>query len=493
MLAVDECQAGGARLPSRLTADMDGGAPDPAEAGTARPEYAPPMPPSRPDGIGFMRIWYRARRNLFSALPAKLYRALLTEVRTPWYNSYMPNQPDLVRRVLVEQPDDFPKSEVVRRTIGDLLGQSVFVTNGEKWKRQRRIIDPSFEGGKLRQTFEPMLGAAEEMAGRLALYADGAPVEIEFETSHGAADVIFRTLFSQPITTEAATRVFHAFRRYQMAAPMLSPADLMRLPGWFPRLGPNRWKKGRAAREIRRLLMDFVEARRGEIDRGQAPDDLATKIMTTRDPVTGDVFDEAEMADQMAIFFLAGHETSASALAWAIYLVANAPEIQERLHAETAPVFADRPDFSDLRRLPFTRDVFRETLRLYPPVPMMIREAVCPERMRDKDVAPGSPVILSPWHLGRHERIWERPHVFDPDRWQTEAGRAQAREAWIPFSTGPRVCTGAAFGMQEGVLLLGMLSARFRFAPVHGRVPEPMAHLTVRSRNGIWLSVTRRS
>ena len=438
-----------------------------------------------------MRIWYRARRNLFSALPAKLYRALLTEVRTPWYNSYMPNQPDLVRRVLVEQPDDFPKSEVVRRTIGDLLGQSVFVTNGEKWKRQRRIIDPSFEGGKLRQTFAPMLQAARDMEARLARRADGTPVEIEFETSHAAADVIFRTLFSQPISTRAATEVFHAFRRYQMAAPMLSPADLMRFPDWFPRLGPRRWRKGRAARRIRRLLMDFVEERRRQINAGTAPQDLATAIMTTRDPVTGDVFDEPEMADQMAIFFLAGHETSASALAWALWCVANCPDVQDRLHAEAAAVFSTDPDLSDMRRLPFTRDVFRETLRLYPPVPMMIREATCPVTMRDKDIAPGSPVILSPWHLGRHERIWDRPHVFDPDRWSAPETRKCARDAWIPFSTGPRVCTGAGFAMQEGVLLLGILAARFRFTPGE-QMPEPMAHLTVRSRNGIWLRIEPR-
>ncbi len=453
----------------------------------------PPMPPHRPERLAFWRTWLRAQRNLFAALPHKLYRAWLTEVRTPWYSTYMPNQPDLIRRILVERPDDFPKSEIVRQTIGDLLGESVFVTNGEKWKRQRRIIDPSFEGGRLRDTFEPMLQAGEEMADRLANRADGSPIEIEFETSHAAADVIFRTLFSQPISTEAATRVFHAFRRYQTTAPMLSPADLMRWPTWVPRVGPRRWMRARAARHIRRLLMDFVSQREAQIKAGKAPNDLATAIMTTRDPLTGDQFNAAEMADQMAIFFLAGHETSASALAWALYLIAQRPDVQARMQEEADAVFRERPSFSDLRRLSFTRDVFRETLRLYPPVPMMIREAACPEQMRDKSIAPGSPIILSPWHLGRHERIWNDPHGFRPERWQTDEGKQCARDAWIPFSTGPRVCTGAAFGMQEGVLLLGLLMARYRFETVEGRIPVPMAHLTVRSQNGIWLSVHRRS
>ncbi|MEO1492862.1 MAG: cytochrome P450 [Pseudomonadota bacterium] len=458
-----------------------------------RPDLkTPPMPPERPEKLAFWRTWLRARRNIFAALPRKLYRAWLTEVRTPWFSSYMPNQPDLVRRVLIERPDDFPKSVIVQRTIGDLLGQSVFVTNGETWKRQRRIIDPSFEGGRLRETFGPMLDAGEAMAARLEPLATGAPLEIEFEASHVAADVIFRTLFTQSITSATARQVFEAFRRYQLSAPMLSPADLMNWPDWIPRLGPRRWRRGRAAREIRRLLRAFVTERQREIAAGTAPNDLATAIMTTSDPVTGDRFTDAEMADQMAIFFLAGHETSASALAWSLYLLAMEPAVQDRVAAEAAAVFVGRPAFSDLRRLGITRDVFREALRLYPPVPMMIREATCPEAMRDKSIAPGSPIILSPWHLGRHERLWDCPHQFDPDRWKTEAGKQSARDAWIPFSTGPRVCTGAAFGMQEGVLILGLLAARFRFDLVAERVPVPMAHLTVRSANGIWLSVRPR-
>lgn len=470
---------------------MDGNAPGNFNAAPTRGDYVPPMPPHRPDGLSFPAAWLRARHNLFAALPRKLYRALLAEVRTPWYRTYMPNQPDLVRQVLVEDPDHFPKSDIVRRMIGDLLGHSVFVTNGETWERQRRIIDPSFRGGRLRDTFGPMLHAARDMETRLAARAGRGPVEIEFETSHAAADIIFRTLFSQPISARAATEVFCAFRAYQMAAPMLSPADLMRLPDWVPRLGPRRWCRGRAARGIRRLLLDFVRERRDRIAAGTAPRDLATAIMTTSDPVSGHGFDGTEMTDQLAIFFLAGHETSASALAWALWCVANCPDFQQRMHEEAAPVFSGSPGLSDLRRLGFTRDVFRETLRLYPPVPMMIREAACPVRMRDKDIAPGSPVIVSPWHLGRHERIWDRPHVFDPDRWARADTRCATRQAWIPFSTGPRVCTGAGFAMQEGVLLLGALAARFRFTPA-GPLPRPMAHLTVRSQGGIWLDIARR-
>jgi cytochrome P450 len=196
------------------------------------------------------------------------------------------------------------------------------------------------------------------------------------------------------------------------------------------------------------------------------------------------------MVDQVAIFFLAGHETSASALAWALYLLALHPDWQDRAAAESQSI---APHFGTLSRLRVTRDIFRETLRLYPPVPMMVREARQPETFRDRPVARGAQIVLSPWHLHRHERLWDNPDGFDPARWQTENGRACARDAYMPFSAGPRVCTGAGFAMAEGVLLLALLLRRFRFDVVAARPPVPVAHLTVRGRDGILLRITPRN
>jgi cytochrome P450 len=195
------------------------------------------------------------------------------------------------------------------------------------------------------------------------------------------------------------------------------------------------------------------------------------------------------MVDQVAIFFLAGHETSASALAWTLYLMAMFPDWQERLAEEAEGL---EPEFAAVSRLRLSRDVFREALRLYPPVPMMVREASCPERFRDRDVPKGSQLVLSPWHLHRHERLWDNPDGFDPTRWQTENGKQCQREAYIPFSAGPRVCTGAGFAMVEGPLILSMLLRRFRVERVAGREPVPVAHLTVRAQDGIWLKISRR-
>jgi cytochrome P450 len=445
----------------------------------------PPKPPARADRVTLLTYLRLFRQDILSAQPARLYRAWMAEFRTPFFHSFLVNDPALLDRVLVAAPDDFPKSSRIREGLAPLLGNSVFVTNGEVWKRQRRIIDPAFEGGRLRDTYPAMLAAAEAAVARMP---EGR-VEIEAEASHAAADVIFRTLFSIPIEEETAAQVFQEFRRYQRSQPILNLAAFLPIPRWVPRL--HRGATRRSARIIRDLIARLTRARAAQIAAGTAPDDLATKILTTPDPLTGRRFDADEMVDQVAIFFLAGHETSASALAWSLLMLALAPDIQDRV-AEEAATLPEAPAFSDIAKLRLIRDVFRETLRLYPPVPMMVREARCPVHFRDRRVPKGAQIVLSPWHLHRHERLWPDPDAFDPDRWAREETRQPARAAFLPFSAGPRVCTGAGFAMVEGPLLLALLVRAFRFAPVEGADYTPVAHLTVRGKAGIPLTVARR-
>ncbi|MEW2916876.1 cytochrome P450 [Ruegeria sp. ANG10] len=447
----------------------------------------PPKPTSRPDKVSLWRYLKLFRKDLLSAQPQRLYRAWMAEFRTPFFRSYMINQPELVETVLKQRPDDFPKSGRISEGLRPLLGDSVFLTNGEIWKRQRRIIDPAFEGGRLKDTFPAMLESAQACVTRLKGQA-GQVIECEELTSHAAADVIFRTLFSVPIEHEVAAQVFEKFRAYQRQQPLLNLAAFIPVPRWVPRLHARNTR--RSAQDIRALISRLTAERADLIATGQAPEDLATKIMTTPDPETGHCFDTQEMVDQVAIFFLAGHETSASALAWTLYLMALYPEWQEKLCAE-ADILND-PSFSAVSRLKLSRDVFREALRLYPPVPMMVREAKCPEQFRGRDIPKGAQIVISPWHLHRQERLWDRPDDFDPTRWSTENGKICQRHAYIPFSAGPRVCTGAGFAMVEGPLLLSMLLRNYRFELVEGRTPVPVAHLTVRSKDGIWLRVVER-
>ncbi len=442
----------------------------------------PPKPASRAGPVPLWRYARLFRKDLLSAQPDRLYRAWMADFRTPFFRSVLINQPDLVTEVLRRRPADFPKSERVTHGLRPLLGQSVFVTNGATWERQRRLIDPAFAGGKIDEAFPAMRAAAQAMSGRI----QAGEANVEETTSHATADVIFRSLFSIPIDDATATDVYHAFRSFQRVQPVLSLAALVP----FFRRWPAR--RGRpVARQIRALIANLVRQRQAAIAAGTAPDDLATRILMARDPEDGTGFTEEEMVDQVAIFFLAGHETSAAALAWALYLVATHPEIQSRLREE-ADAFSASPSLATLRAQTLTRNVFRETLRLYPPVPMMVRETTAPETFRKRALRPGTQVVLSPWHLHRQTRLWPDPDRFDPDRWTREETRDIASSAYLPFSAGPRVCPGAGFAAIEAQVILATLLADWTVKPVAGPPPVPVAHLTVRSKNGIPLEFSRR-
>lgn len=448
----------------------------------------PPKPVSgdrRGTVLGLARAF---RRDLLSGMPTRLYRAWMAEFRSPVIHSFICNDPALVELVLKTRPQDFPKSRRLAAGLHPLIGNSVFIANGEDWARQRRIIDPAFEGGRLREQFPAMWDAGLAAVARLTALA-GEEIDVEPQTSHATADVIFRALFSLPIEHAVATQVFDAFAEHQAAQPLVNLAAILPLPRW---LRPHSRKTRRTAARIRGLIEGLVADRRALIAAGTAPDDLATKIMTTPDPVTGQRFTGPEMVDQVATFFLAGHETSASALAWALWLLAAAPQWQDRVAAEAlAELDPDRPDFAAATRLKTARAVFREAMRLYPPVPMFVREAACPHVFRDRAVPVGAQVVISPWHLHRHERLWQAPDAFDPGRWDTEDGRASARVAYVPFGAGQRVCPGAGFAMLEAPLLLALICRALALTP--GAVaPVPVARLTVRGRDGIRLRIDRR-
>ncbi|WP_246053468.1 cytochrome P450 [Paracoccus hibiscisoli] len=422
------------------------------------------------------------RRDLLGALPERLYRAWMAEFRNPLIHSFFCNDPALLRLILQDRPQDFPKSNRMREGLAPLLGNGVFISNGADWAQQRRIIDPAFEGGRVRASYPAILDAARAAGLRL----QAGVQDIEPQAAHAAADVIFRTLFSLPIEHRIATDVFEAFRDHQAAQPLVNLAALLPLPAWMPR--PHSRRTRQTAGRIRGLIRDLVADRQTAIAAGSAPDDLATKIMTTPDPRTGRCFTQAEMVDQVAVLFLAGHETSASVLGWALWLLAAHPDWQDRVAAESATLTDDFASVSGLRT---TRAVFREALRLYPAVAMFVREATRPETFRDRSVPRGAQLVVSPWHLHRHQRMWERPDDFDPARWDTPEGKASARVAYLPFSAGPRACPGAGLAMAEGVVMLAAITARWRLQ-VTDRQPMPIARLTIRARDGIWVSLTPR-
>ncbi len=454
------------------------------------------------------------RNSWLDGLYARSYSMKMGEVHLPGVDVYMLNEPSLVREVMVDRWSDFPKHDMLGDALRPLLGDSIFTTNGPTWQRQRELMEPSFEAARLKLAFARMRAAADAMVERLRLVADGAEHDLEVEMTHVTADIILRTILSEPIGSDQARRIFAAFARFQALAPRLM------MPSFFGLRWLRPWWQERhsraAAQEIRALLAELIRPRFDAQQRGEpGPDDILASLLDARDTTGAPGFSFEELVDQVAMLFLAGHETSASALSWALHLLANAPDIQDRLHAEAlAHDAAHLDDPGRLKDLTLSRDVFRETLRLFPPVGFFARQCVHAGRMRDKAMPAGSSVLVSPWLIHRHRELWARPDAFDPDRFSqpelpsqtppeaTSGAPVQAtheptareslRRAYLPFGMGPRVCVGAAFALQEATLILSTLAHHWRFEPVPGHVPWPVGRLTIRSANGIRLRMFSR-
>ena len=462
--------------------------------------FVPPYPRPGREQNRFVRALWRPMKFLgsmrcsLSSLVERSYSMHLGEVGLPHKKIYMPNDPELVQRVLVDDIANFPKSHVVADMFGTLVGDALIVSNGEVWKRQRRIMAPVFEQTRNKLVFDLMMDAVDAMMNRFeAAAADGGEVMVDVEMTHVTADVIYRTIFGEELQAEDAKRTFGAFQAFQEAAFAHGMARMVGLPTVLAGGGISDARN--QAKIIRDMLDPKVKARFDTFRGGKETQggDILGALIAAADPVDGSHFDLRELCEQVAMLFLGGHETSASTLAWNFFLLAMDPESQDRVHQEVVSVLGGaRPAYSDVRKLKFTRNVFSETLRLYPPIAFLPRDAACPMTMRSKKIRKGAVVNPSPWLLQRHRRYWDRPDEFDPDRFDRDSSLESLRSCYIPFSKGPRVCIGASFAQQEAILIIASLMRRYRFDPVPGFEPKPAGRLTVRSTNGIKLRVVKR-
>lgn len=406
---------------------------------------------------------------------------------------YLARRPEAIRQVLVSDAARYPKAHLMDSMLRALTGYSIFVSNGEAWRRQRAIVDQAFENARVREVFGLMRDACDAMVARLAeRTSGGAVIDVDVETMHFAGDVIFRTLYSEPMSESDAREIFASFERFQRIAYAHGFLSLISVP---TRLLPSHWRGRRDAAIIRRALHRPIAMRLSRMARGEpTPDnDILATLISAPDPVTGTRFDEKELLDQVAMLFLAGHETSAAALGWALYLIANRPDVQARMRAEADAALGLRaPEFSDMRHLPFIRDVFQETLRLYPPVAFLARDAAEPTKLCEQPIEAHAQTIVPTWLMHRHGVYWSDANQFDPDRFADPATKSARACAFMPFSMGPRVCSGTAFAMQEATLALAELLRRFEFSPAPDHTPEPVSRLTLRSANGLPLRVERR-
>ena len=416
----------------------------------------------------------------------EMFEQAVVERRVLWQRYLIVNAPRGIERVLLDNAGNYVKSRVARRLVEPGIGRGLLTSEGDTWRRQRRIMAPSFDHRSLMSYAPVMTEAAATLLARWDRLPEGAPLDIAAEMMRLTLKIIARTMFSTD-ADDIGPIVEDAVGRYQREVrPGL--VDLLNLPDWWPRPGTRRWSQifDRLDAVIDRLV-------RRESAAGGESKDLLARLLQARDVETGQPMDPRELRDQVVTIFMAGHETTAQALSWTWYLLSQHPAEEARFHAELESVLGGRaPRFEDLARLRYVRMVLEESMRLYPPAHTMSREALAEDEVEGHRVAKGSVVSIVPWVLHRHRLLWDRPDVFDPERFALERAAERPRFAYIPFGGGPRICIGAGFAMTEALIILAMLGQRYRLRLAPGAAVEPVGLITLRPRHGLPMLLERR-
>jgi cytochrome P450 len=337
----------------------------------------------------------------------------------------------------------------------------------------------------------PMLKSAQAFAER---YEEGGIHDIAVDMTNLTYDILAETLFSGEIAGEPGAFAHQIDRLFETMG-RVDPLDLLRAPEWLPRLTRIRGRKTMAY--FRSIVADTMEMRRarmakdpGSRDSAGVPEDFLTLLLRAEGP---DGLSRAEIEDNIITFIGAGHETTARALGWTLYCLAEAPWEREPIEKEIDAVLAREPDPTKwLDAMPLTRAAFEEALRLYPPAPSINREPIAPEQWRDLWIPPKAAVLMMPWTIHRHRKLWDQPDAFMPQRFHPGNREKIDRYQYLPFGAGPRVCIGASFAMQEAIIALAVLMSRFRFDTTPETKPWPVQKLTTQPQGGLPMRVTRR-
>ena len=437
--------------------------------------YSPPKPTPLSPLLALLRTMMRGGGDLLSLLPAAAYTVGVGKLGYSRRTILLINRPDIVRNLLTDPTDIYPKNDLMVGALAPLVGESIFVSDGPAWRRQRQMIDPAFSHMRINTAFDAMVAAVDDFEARVV--EEGAVTRsLDLAMSQLTADVICRTVFSTRLDSDIAREVFDAFSAFEREVAQVELKRLIFEPAFTEVAQPEPVLA--ACERIRRHLGALLDRH----DAASCPHaDIARAVMDARDGSTGEPFSRKELIDQLGVFFLAGHETTASALTWAFYMLSCQPEVLERLRCEVHAAVGDGPiEFEDVKKLPFTRNVFREALRLYPPITFIPRVAAEDARIERFVVKRGAMLMIAPWTMHRHRDYWRNPHAFDPDRFSRERQGELTPGAYLPFGQGPRVCVGKAFATIEATLILARLARRFDMRIESPGAVRPVARLTTR-------------
>jgi len=445
--------------------------------------------PRAPQGHTNLRQSLRAmRENALTAHGPDNFSADIIAQRILWRRMFIINEPGAIRYVLLDNAANYIKSEVGRRLLEPGLGRGLLTSEGETWRRHRRIMAPAFDPRSVVGYAPLMTEVTLALLAKWDALPEASEVDVAAAMMHATLHIISRAMFSSD-SDEIVDVVEGGVSQYQtIVRPRL--LDLLHFPLWFTRLVaplPTDGIFDEFDRKVDRLLTE----------RGRAPDaepkDLLARLIAARDSETGGGMTAKEVRDQVVTIFMAGHETTSLALSWTWYLLSQHPAVEAKLHDELAEVLGGRnPRYEDIADLRYTRMVIEESMRLYPPAHTTGRQPIVADEILGHRIPAGAEVLIMPWLLHRKPSLWEDPERFDPERFTPERAAARPRFAYIPFGAGPRICIGAAFAMTEAILILATVAQRYRLHLKPDFPVEPQGLITLRPRYGVEMILERR-
>jgi len=438
--------------------------------------YVPPFPPRPARSLKLRPLIDAARHNVLAVWPEGAFHRDVTFTRVLFRDLVICNSPETVAEAFVDQHEAFQrKSPQHRHALAPLLGDGLFVSDGPLWRERRRVVAPVTHASRLPELAPAITEAAAERAAAWRAHPPGETIDVLGEMGRLTAEIICRTIFGRGLGAEAAATVVAAFADYQARVDQTDILSLLGLPDWLPR-----WRSRGLRRSVARIHAVVDRLIAGILAEQDGEASLIRSMAEAKIPGTERPMDARAFRNEAIVLFMAGHETTANVLAWAFFILTQDPATRARLRAELDAVLAGRAaTLDDLPKLVFTRAVVEETMRLYPPVPLLTRQAIAPGRIAGRAVKPGTMILVAPWLLHRRPTLWENADAFIPDRFLPGAMRPH-RHAYIPFSVGPRVCTGQHLGLAEAILCLATLFQAVEMVLEPGTPVMPVARLTLR-------------
>ena len=452
-----------------------------------------PLPRRRPSFLSPLRAGSKTVRTLsavvrnpLEALPPEIYREPFVVSRIAGTPRIYLADPVLIHEALVKNADALDKGEEVRRALGPALGNGLLTADGAHWKWQRQSVAHAFRHDKLLALQPAMIAAAEETGRRWRSQGSGT-VDIGHEMMRTTFDIIVETMMSGGAGIDVA-KVEQGITDYLRPSGWTFALGILGAPDWIPY--PGQRKAGEAVRFLRSSLHTVIAERRKS---GVERQDLVAMLLAAADPETGRTMTDEEIVDNLMTFITAGHETTALGLAWTFHLLALHPAIEAKVLDEIDAVTQGQPITSDhIAKLAFTRQVFSEAMRLYPPAPIITRTAIRDFVLGEHAIAKGTVVYVPIHAVHHHSALWDNPEAFDPDRFVPEASKARHRYAYMPFGAGPRVCIGNAFAVMEAVAVLAVLLPAFKVTAASVTPPQPIMRVTLRPKQSLRMMVKER-